>query len=189
MRSGCTILLLMLISQLFFGGGGGGASMEKITIKFLTTSINFTKAFYIKKALLEIFVLKRHIFSWIFILSLKHLYFYLKLNSECTILIWNPKFKISRSSPPENHLREGVIHSPTLPLSVHRASEKPSASLVTCLNPPPRNGGSGSALKVVKSAWVSVQLRFPLLSWNVLTYLADRSIIWFLWTLRLRHVL
>ena len=55
---------------------------------------------------------------------------YLKMHSECTILMQFLK-KISGVGP-DPHLREGVTPSPTLPLSALRASVKPSASLVTC---------------------------------------------------------
>ena len=57
---------------------------------------------------------------------------YLKMHSECTILM-----QISQNfpgeNPPDPHLREGV--TPSLPLSALRASVKPSASLVTCAPP------------------------------------------------------
>ena len=55
---------------------------------------------------------------------------YLKMHSECTILM--QFLKTFPGETPGPHLRKGVTPSPTLPLSALRASVKPSASLVTC---------------------------------------------------------
>ena len=60
---------------------------------------------------------------------------YLKMHSECTILM-----QISHNFPgeiPDPHLRGSPDPSPTFPLSALRASVKHSAILVTCAPPPP----------------------------------------------------
>ena len=108
--------------------------------------VNFSK--FWKKNSLCVHIVKRISFFSYKVSVLKTCIDYLKMHSECTILM-----QISQKIP-----------SPTLPVSALRASVKPSASLATCAPPPPPpgSGGSGSA---------PVKLLLPRLNYFKVKYL------------------
>ena len=84
----------------------------------------------------------RRIFS--FFSVLKTCIDYIKMHSECTILMQISQNFSGETSRTPTCGRGWPV--PTLPLSALRASVKPSATLVTCAPPPPPgSAGSGSA--------------------------------------------